>query len=92
MNGNGERPGTDPNSAEAALGSTLPGIRRIGTYTPIVRHEIRHGERGGMGTAQVRRLEFRAATRIGPENFHEEVSVFDGLNPVEIPGENGGIE
>lgn len=60
-----------PKGVKCAQSAIEPGLRRIGTYTPVVRQEIRRGEKGGAGIAQVRRLEFRSATPIGPESFHQ---------------------
>ena len=112
MNGNGETPGIDPNSAAAAVGSTLPGIRRIGTLVVAggsaylrpegdqVFHPVRRLGSTGFRASGAHHDSLRSGLSGGSarvqeapkqERFHETL-VFDGLNPVEIPGANGGTE
>ena len=43
------------------------------------------------GSLHIAEAGFRAATPIGANNF-AEIQIFDGLNPVEIPGADGGTE
>ena len=67
MNGNGERPGIDPNSADAAVGSVRPGVRKIATLVVAggsayvrpegdqVFHPVRRLGSTGFGASEARR-------------------------------------
>lgn len=103
MNGNGERPGVDPNSAEA---SQTSGLRRLSvgdTLPAEIATALAMGIRNRRQEQARRALEGEGNTSMGglggvqeiprPNRFHGEnpITIFDGFS-TGMPGANGDTE